>query len=1270
MRAFKLTRYFSLISLILLILAGGVLGWLVRQQEIAQMQLVAEGLNVDMTQAMGNLLRHDIDTLMVDAAGKSKAELQSLPASKKLLDKITPLIRGTDITKVKIYIHSGMTIFSTETAQIGEDKSTNAGFLAARNGHVVSELTHRHQFSAFEGVVQNVDLMSSYVPVFNNGRVVAVFEQYQDVTRLLGQIKNSLWQVGAIIIAVLGALYLMLLLVVRHAQSVLSAQEAKLEASNHELEQSSAELAESLSLIEATLDATDNGILVVDNQGRVVSSNRRFAQMWRIPQALLATRDNQKVLQHVLDQLTDPEHFLKKVQALNQQPKVVSRDRLMFRDGRVFDRISHPHVLNETVIGRVWSFLDVTEQYRAESRVRQLSDAITEELERSEQQRSQLHSLLISIPDLVWMKDSEGVYLSCNPAFERLTGAKTAEIVGKSDLDFFPQEVAAAFRSDDRMAFESSTPIVREEWVTFLDDGHRSLLETVKTAVHDKNGKVLGVLGIARDITRMRALLDELEQARNDAQQSSAAKSSFLANMSHEIRTPMNAIIGMSELCLETSLTPKQRNYLVKIKGASDSLLRIINDILDFSKIEAGKLDMESLPFVLEDVLDGLTNLLAKKAEEQGVELTYDVDIGVEEMLIGDHLRLGQVLTNLLSNALKFSVGGTVVVQIRTLSRSEGEVELQFSVSDQGIGLTLEQQGQLFQAFTQADASTTRRFGGTGLGLAICKHLVKLMRGRIWVESEYGQGSTFHFTARFGVQELGQRRGLAMLVENLRGHAGRKVLVVDDNAIARRVLAAMLGQLGLEADCADSGEAALAQVRNGPPEGYLFCLVDLKMPGINGIATISSLRAQLGDGRTPPMLLVTAFSQDEALRGSNVPIDGFLIKPTSAKHIYAEVAPALGLPELTGPAILGRRSSDRAGLSAFRGADVLLVEDVEVNQEVIRGLLENAGLNVRVANNGEEALRVVAEKRPDCILMDCQMPVMDGFEATRRLRADAAYSDLPIVAITANAMSSDREKCLLAGMNAHVSKPINVSEFYATLALWMKPVAVAAAAEVAAVPGGVPLSSTALLEVKDIPELAGVDTAVGLAQVMGNIPLYFKVLKKFRDTLGRNFAQDFNQAIARGELDMAVRLTHSMKGVSRTLGAYPLGELVAELEDAVRASDSPLVEERLSPVIAELERVMRGLENIDEPGRKAPEQASLSRHAIFNQLASLLRERDTAASECLPEFELALDTADCRADGMEIVQAIDRYDFALALTRLQALATRMQVDLDGLNQPG
>jgi CheY-like chemotaxis protein len=491
-----------------------------------------------------------------------------------------------------------------------------------------------------------------------------------------------------------------------------------------------------------------------------------------------------------------------------------------------------------------------------------------------------------------------------------------------------------------------------------------------------------------------------------------------------------------------------------------------------------------------------------------------------------------------------------------------------------------------------------------------------------------------------------------MLVENLRGHAGRKVLVVDDNAIARRVLAAMLGQLGLEADCADSGEAALTQVRNGPPEGYLFCLVDLKMPGINGIATISSLRAQLGDGHTPPMLLVTAFSQDEALRGSNVPIDGFLIKPTSAKHIYAEVAPALGLPELTGPAILGRRSSDRAGLSAFRG------------------LLENAGLNVRVANNGEEALRVVAEKRPDCILMDCQMPVMDGFEATRRLRADAAYSDLPIVAITANAMSSDREKCLLAGMNAHVSKPINVSEFYATLALWMKPVAEAAAAEVAAVPGSVPLPSTALVEVKDIPELAGVDTAVGLAQVMGNIPLYFKVLKKFRDTLGRNFAQDFNQAIARGEQDMAVRLTHSMKGVSRTLGAYPLGELVAELEDAVRASDSPLVEERLSPVIAELERVMRGLENIDEPGRKAPEQASLSRHAIFNQLASLLRERDTAASECLPEFELALDTADCRADGMEIAQAIDRYDFALALTRLQALATRMQVDLDGLNQPG
>ncbi len=957
-------------------------------------------------------------------------------------------------------------------------------------------------------------------------------------------------------------------------------EEARLQAerSVHEVEQVSRQREIALSLMESTLEASDNGILVVDRVGRVVTVNQRFTRMWRIPDEVLATRDDQLILQSALDQLADPAQFLKKVESLYSKPDAVSRDRVLFSDGRVFARFSHPQKLDGEIIGRVWSFLDISDQYRSEQRVQQLSRVVAEELEQSQRHRGELQALLQAIPDLVWMKDVDGVYLSGNPAFEQLAGVEQVGFLGRNDHDLFPREVADAFRADDLAAIASAVPLVREEWVTFPGDGHRALLETVKTPVRNAEGKVLGVLGIARDVTRVHNLLDELELARQQAIDSSAAKSRFLANMSHEIRTPMNAIIGMADLALATALDPRQRNYVGKIKAASDSLLHIINDILDFSKIEAGKLTMEQLPFELEAVFDQLSSVTALRAESQGIELAYDLDDATPPLLVGDALRLGQVLANLVSNALKFSSGGNVVVGVQPLrpgspaDAGETEVELHFSVSDQGIGMTPEQVANLFQPFTQADASTTRRYGGTGLGLAISQHLVDMMGGRIWVESELGVGSTFHFTARYAVTRTCARPGIAELGAKLAEHAHRPLLVVDDNPLARRVLSHLVEQLGLRVQVADSAAAALAWVRGAEAADTLACLVDWKMPEVDGITAIHYLRAAFSaQGRAlPPMFLVTAYSHHDELRELGPEINGVLAKPLNARHIYVELARCLGVfsSEEDGPR---RRASDVLDWSRFRGLDILLVEDVELNQEVMLELLAGVGLSARLAGNGAEALDEVARKTPDLILMDCQMPVMDGYTATRRLREDPRWQELPIIALTANAMDDDKNLSFAAGMNAHVAKPIRMEVLYRELLRCLP--ASAASPSVTRVSA----QDRGSLKGPELPPLPGFDTALGLAQVGGNPAMLLRLLQRFRDTHGRQFQTQFAQAWAARDWEVAQRLAHSLKGVAYTLGAIALGDAATGLETAVRARDGSEVDEALKDVLTQMHQVMSGL---------------------------------------------------------------------------------------------
>ncbi|MEN8613891.1 response regulator [Dehalogenimonas sp. THU2] len=800
------------------------------------------------------------------------------------------------------------------------------------------------------------------------------------------------------------------------------------------------------------------------------------------------------------------------------------------------------------------------------------------------------------------------------------------------------------FMGDFSKAFNSMTDQLRCSF-----DSNKKATEDLQSQIEELSETRKAMLNI----------LEDLDEARQQADTAARAKADFLANMSHEIRTPMNAIIGFSNLAMKLEMDKRQRDYISKIRQSGQHLLEIINDILDFSKIEAGKFSIEKTEFKLDDVLQNVSNLVADKAMSKNIELIIQIERDTPRVLIGDQLRIGQIIINYANNAVKFTEQGEILISVRVQENLGQEAILRFSVKDTGIGLTPDQQKKLFQSFQQADTSTSRKFGGTGLGLAISKKLANLMGGEVGVESEFGKGSTFWFTAKLGKGT--ESKKCFCVAPELKG---KKVLVVDDNEMCRKVLREMLASMELKVSEVSSGNKALDEVRSAIKSGHPFdvILIDWQMPGMDGIETAGTLRNMFPDTKHH-MALITAYGREEVFReAKETGLDDVLIKPISQSMLFDTIIQMFGY---TQEASLKKHEADpedgnlQDRLAPLKGAKILLVEDNVFNQELATELLCDAGFLVDIAENGRQALNQIEKNQYDIVLMDMQMPVMDGITATREIRNNPKFKDLPIIAMTANVMQSDIDRCYECGMNDHIAKPIDTSDLMSKLIQWVGsvdykcPITINPAIQF---PKETDQVSQAT---REIPVVCGLDTQGALDRMMGNKSLYLKMLNKYIESQA-DVVSNIRTSLDAKDFETAERIAHTAKGVSGNIGASGIQELAGQLESHIK-NRAPL--ETIEEVFVSFSFTQSELlNNLREKLRRSDGEVEKVESVEFDrehtlgvrrELLSLLEESDSEAAELFEQERGPLRALFGDEHYRAIENSIKNYDFESAVTSIR-----------------
>ncbi len=819
---------------------------------------------------------------------------------------------------------------------------------------------------------------------------------------------------------------------------------------------------------------------------------------------------------------------------------------------------------NGMIIGTFGVSRDVTEQKQAEQKLAR--------------ERDLLRTIINQLPDLIFVKDRVGRFVTVNQALLNLMGLETEDqLIGKSDFDFLPLEIVCNYIADDQLVMRTGEPLLDQEEVSQTREGAELWFLTTKVPLRDSDGTIIGLVGIGHDITSRKKAAQELISAKESADAANRAKSDFLANMSHEIRTPMNAIIGMTELLLDTDIDDSQRDYLKMVQASGESLLSIINDILDFSKIEAGKLELDECVFDVREGLGDTMKTLALRAHAKQLELAFRVEPDVPQCLIGDGGRLRQIIVNLVGNAIKFTEQGEVVVEVTSIEMLDNQVRLQVCVRDTGIGIPEEQQKRIFNEFEQADTSTTRRFGGTGLGLAISSRLVRIMGGELWMESQIGVGSQFHFTVALGRADADFNHFAELVVVG-----GTRVLVVDDNATNRQILCEMLKNWGMQPEAMENASQGLERLQQAEGAGTPFGLVlsDVQMPDVDGFEFVEWVRGTPAVANTPVIMLTSGGRNGDAARRIELKVAERLMKPVKQSELFDAIVRVLGVTSAERESAKEPAESETA--QPLDSLKVLLAEDNVVNQKLAVGVLEKQGHTVQVVPNGQAALERLEEEEFDLVLMDVQMPILDGLAATRLIREQEQITGdhLPIIAMTAHAMKGDREECLNAGMDEYIAKPIRVSamqekfveviERYGLSNDRRRPNQAQAASKRQEV--RMDHASLETPSSSENPPEPVVDWERAMAIVGGDPRLLDEIISVY--LLEKNSLRDtMERSLKSGDTDRLYRAAHTLKGASAAIGASRATSMSSTLEMAARNREIDRLPELFEELIDQLDAV-------------------------------------------------------------------------------------------------